>query len=198
MILEIIAYTLLIFVTAVSPLPGLPFVILNYEQNPVLIAAMTTIAGALLAGFVHYKFANLIYTKFVRNNFPKIYRKTKKYTPLIKRMSFLELFLLILSSTIPGSFIAFAAGSCKIPYKKYFTCSFLTFIPSQFLYIFAANKSKNIQEEFISFGFNKAEALIVSISVSCIIVFVILFTIRIIRNNLYKKSNKNKRNNQIK
>tara|TARA_A100000164_G_C21662631_1_gene655680 strand:+ start:68 stop:676 length:609 start_codon:yes stop_codon:yes gene_type:complete len=192
MILDTIAYTLLIFISAVSPLPGLPFVILNYEQNPLFIAAISTITGGLLAGFVHYKFANLIYTKFVRNNFPKIYLKTKKYTPIIKRMSFLELFLLILSSIIPSSFIAFAAGSCKIPYKKYFICSFLTFIPSQFLYLFAANKSKNIQEQFIGFGFNKSEALIISISVGCIIVFGILFLIRIIRNNLYKKSKKKK------
>ena len=194
MILETIAYTLLIFITAVSPLPGLPFVILNYEQNPVFLAGISTITGGLLAGFIHYKFANLIYTKFVRKNFPKIYLKTKKYTPLIKRMSFLELFLLILSSVIPTSLIAFAAGSCKIPYKKYFTCSFLSFIPSQFLYIFAANKSKNIQEQFIGIGFNKYEALIASISVGCVIVFVILFLIRIIRNNLYKKSKKKEKN----
>ncbi|MBO8244218.1 VTT domain-containing protein [Prochlorococcus marinus XMU1411] len=193
MILEIIAYTFLIFITAVSPLPGLPFVILNYEQNPIIIAGFTTIAGGLMAGFVHYKFANLIYTKFVRKNFPKIYLKTKKYTPIIKRMSFLELFLLILSSVIPASLIAFAAGSCKIPYKKYFTCSVLTFIPSQFLYIFAASKSKNIKEQFIGLGFNKSEALIVSISIGCIIVFVILFLIRIIRNNLYKKSKRKKK-----
>ena len=193
MILETIAYTLLIFISAVSPLPGLPFVILNYEQNPLLVASISTISGGLLAGFVHYKFANLIYTKFVRKKFPKIYSKTKKYTPLIKRMSFLELFLLILSSTIPASLIAFAAGSCKIPYKKYFMCSFLTFIPSQFIYIYAANKSKNFQEQFIGFGFNKLEALIISISLGCIIVFAILFLIRIIRNNLYKKSKKKKK-----
>lgn len=193
MILQTIGYTFLIFISAVSPIPGLPFVILNYEQNPLLIASISTITGGLMAGLVHYKFANLIYTKFVRKNFPKIYLKTKKYTPLIKRMSFLELFLLILSSTIPASLIAFAAGSCKIPYKKYFTCSLLAFIPSQFLYIYAANKSKNIQEQFIGIGFNKSEALIIAISLSCIMVFVILFLIRIIRSNLYKKSKKKKK-----
>ena len=115
MILETIKYTLIIFFTAVSPIPALPFVILNYEQNSLFIAIISTFSGGLLASFLHYKFANLIYSKFVRKRFPQIYSKTKKYTPLIKRMTYLELFLLMLSSTIPGFVISLGAGSCKLP-----------------------------------------------------------------------------------
>ena len=193
MILETIKYTLLIFFTSLSPLPGLPFIILNYEQNPLLSAAISTTTGCLLAGFVYYKFANLIYTKFVRKKFPKIYRRTIKYTPLIKRMSSLELFLLIISSTVPGAIIALAAGGCKIPYKKYFTVSFLSFIPSQILYVFAANKSKIFQEQFIGLGLSQYEALFVSISLGCAVVFIILFLIRILKNSLFKKSKRIKK-----
>lgn len=188
MILEIITYTLIIFITALSPIPALPFVIFNYEQNSFLIAAISTISGTLLAGFIHYKFANLIYIKLIKSKFPKMYFYIKKFSPLIKSLNYFELFLLIISSTIPGTIISITAGICKLQYRKYLICSFIGSLPYQFIYLFAANESKNVQDQFIKLGFNQPEALLASISFGCILVFIILFITKILKTYLKKNS----------
>ena len=183
LISKILISTFSIFVLALSPLPALPAIIYNYSSNGNIVGFFTTVIAASLARIVQYHIGIGITNNFILKFFKRINLKSKKYSKMMNRISFLELFFLMLSNTIPNTIIAISCGMSHVKFKKFIVSCILSFIPIQIIFIFASTQYKNYEENFSS----NIYELLVGISISSLFAFLLLIILRWFSNRLSLK-----------
>lgn len=169
-----------IFLFAISPVPALPAVITTYSLNGNLVGFISTFIGSLLSSiFLYYvaqKMSNKIIIKFFKSKIDKI----NKLTERIKRVSFFELFLIMMSGQIPRKILSPTCGIARIKFKKFIIARALSALPIHIVYIISTSKFKDINNNFLGFNSSQIESLILSISICCTISYLIILVLKII------------------
>ena len=149
----------LLFVIAItlntsSPLPSLPLIIFNYISNNFLFAFSSTIVGTLFSSYIQYLFVKKIYKLkklrtlnkikiFVKKKLGKRRSTIKEFTKIVRNASFLDFFIIRLSSIFSFKLTNLFCGLVRYPLKKFLLVTLLSIIPWNVFYYLAV-KSNNL------------------------------------------------------
>ena len=137
-----------------SPLPSLPLIIFNYISNNFLFAFSSTIVGTLFSSYIQYLFVKKIYKLkklrtlnkiniFAMKKLGKRRNTIKKFTKIIRNATFLDFFIIRLSSIFSFKLTNLFCGLVGYPLKKFLLVTLLSIIPWNVFYYLAV-KSNNL------------------------------------------------------
>ena len=178
-IFSALLFTLLITLVATSPVPSIPLVILSYKVNGLLLGYLASLIGGLLASINQFFLSRKLVLNVLKRKFPNKYKFIKKYSNIISRMTYFEFILLLLSGTIPSTFISVASGLSNIKFRKFIICLVLVSIPQQFIFLIAASQIGNIEKVINIWGLNGLNSLIITLSSVSLLAFMISYAVRL-------------------
>ena len=198
--IKIFLTSLLIMVVVISPLPSLPFLIMNYTLNGFLNGVIAFYFGLVGALTCHYyiglKFKSLyskisnnrsLYSKISNNrsllsklflNSKYIKKTSKKVIKIISNLSALEFFLLRLSSVLPFKLVNIASGLNKRPFIEYILITMIAQTPSQIIYFSASSQASKIDKITESLGIQGYESLLAKVSICSLIALMMIIILR--------------------
>lgn len=188
--LQIFLTSLLIMVVVISPLPSLPFLIMNYTLNGFFNGVIAFYFGLVGALTCHYyiglKFKSL-YSKISNDrsflgklflNSKYIKKTSKKVLKIISNLSALEFFLLRLSSVLPFKLVNIASGLNKRPFIEYILITMIAQTPSQIIYFSASSQASKIDKITESLGIKGYESLLTKVSICSLIALIMIIILR--------------------
>ena len=184
-LISVIKFTCLLTLISLSPFPSIPFVMLNYKVNGLLLGYLITLFTGTITSLIQYKLAR----KYIRRLFSKKttrkYKLIIKYSKLISGMNYFEFILLLFIGFVPNSIISYSSGFAKIKLKKFLLCYVIVGIPQQLLFVLAACQIDSLSKNFNKLGFSNIYSVNLSISIISLILFIILY---LIKNYLKRES----------
>ena len=174
-IISAFLFTLLITLVATSPIPSIPFVILNYKINGLFLGYLASLIGGLIAGINQFFLSRKLVLKVLKRKFPSKYSFIKKYSTIVSRMTYFEFIFLLLSGTIPSTIISVACGLSNMQFKKFIICIFLVSIPQQLIFLIAASQLSNIEKVITLWGLKGINSIILALSIVSLMAFLISY-----------------------
>ncbi len=169
-----------IFLFAISPVPALPAVISTYSLNGNLVGFISTLIGSSLSSIFLYFFVQRMSNKIIKRFLKSKIEKINKLTERFKKVSFIELLLIMMSGQVPMKLISSTCGIAKINFKKFIIARVLSGLPIHIVYIISTSKFKDINNNLLGLNSSRIESLIFSISICCTICYLIILIIKII------------------
>ena len=173
-----------IFLLAISPFPALPAVITAYSLNGNIVGFISTFTGGLLSSIFFYFFVQKVSDKIIPKFFKSKINRINRLTERIKKVSFVELLLIMMSSQIPMKILAPACGISRINFRKFIIARAISGLPANAVYIISTSNFKKINNNFLLLKNSQLESLIFSISICCTISYVIFLIFKIILSKL--------------
>ncbi len=167
-----------IFLFAISPVPALTAVITTYSLKGNIIGFISTLIGGLLSSVFLYFFVQKVSDKIILKYFKSNIGRINRLTERIKKVSFIELLLIMMSGQIPMKIISPACGISRINFRKFIIARAISGIPINAVYIISTSNFNNINNIFLRSNSSQIKSLTFSIGICSIISYLIILIIK--------------------
>ena len=183
--LSIIFFTFLIGIFSFLPIPGTPILFLNYKINGLTGGFISAYLGGSISGIFQYLLGKRFFLQIVnRFNKYKLTKKVIKYSKEVKKLSYLELTLFLLSS-IPSILKIPACGIAKINFKKFLICFISTSMPFQLIIVLSFIPAQKLDNTLSQLGINQIQSFLLSLGTYSSILFIFLLLIKKLKLSKY-------------
>lgn len=183
--LSIIFFTFLIAILSFLPIPGMPILFISYKVNGLAGGFISAYLGGSISSFFQYFLAKRYF--FIIENKLNKYKLTKKvikYSKEIKKLSYLELILFMLSS-IPSFLKIPACGLAKINFRKFIICFLGASIPFQLIIVLSIIPAQKLDNTLSELGINQIQSFLLSLGTYSLILFIFLLILKKFKLNKY-------------
>ena len=191
----------LIMLFAISPLPTLPILIMNYTLNGLANGYIAFCIGLIGALSCHYHLGwnfKYYYSKinkraliskiFIgRKNLEKL---SEKFSNAIANLSLIEFLLLRLSGVLPFKLVNIISGINRRSFRAYILITIIATTPYQLIYFSISKHASLIDKYSANLGISGYESILAKISICSLIALLASFIFRFIINALRVRINK--------
>ena len=190
---NLIIYSVIILIAASSPIPTAPLLLTSYRVNGIIGGFIVACFGGIGSGLFHYYLGKFFLNFLMRKRFRNTYKKVLKLSKRIRKVSFVEIIILMLPNYIPSLIKCAACGAARVNLKYMIFACLISQIPTQLIFILVSSKVSIIENSFLKLTNNKSVSFLLAICLASLISFFIIIIIRLFPKfiKLFKKNLKN-------